>query len=87
MRHGVLDCWITTSWVSATHRSPAAGRHAPAWFREETMPEEIPEKSFREWLAEALAQDEKTWEALEEKVKTMRVKQGIPDEKKEPRDC
>jgi hypothetical protein len=37
------------------------------------MPEEIPEKSFREWLAEALAQDEKTWEALEEK--------------KEPRDC
>ena len=50
------------------------------------MPDEIPEKSFREWLAEALAQDEKTWEALEEKVKTMRIKQGI-DEKKEPRDC
>lgn len=51
------------------------------------MPEEIPEKSFREWLAEALAQDEKTWEALEEKVRTMRIKQGIVEEKKEPRDC
>ncbi|HEY8148588.1 MAG TPA: hypothetical protein VIK51_06755 [Vicinamibacteria bacterium] len=53
------------------------------------MPDEIPsdEKSYREWLAEALAQDEKTWEALEEKVKTMRLKQGLLDEKKEPRDC
>ena len=61
----------------------------PAWFREETtMPDEIPEeKSYREWLAEALAQDEKTWEALEEKVRTMRIKQGILEEKKEPRDC
>jgi hypothetical protein len=62
-------------------------RRAPAWFREEDMPEEIPEKSFREWLAEALAQDEKTWEALEEKVRTMRLKQGIVEDKKEPRDC
>jgi len=62
-------------------------RRAPAWFREEDMPEEIREKSFREWLAEALAQDEKTWEALEEKVRTMRLKQGIVEDKKEPRDC
>ena len=37
------------------------------------MPEEIPEKSFREWLAEALAQDEKTWEALEEKGLRCRI--------------
>jgi hypothetical protein len=52
------------------------------------MPDEIPEeKSYREWLAEALAQDEKTWEALEEKVRTMRLKQGILEEKKSPRDC
>lgn len=53
------------------------------------MPDEIPseEKSYREWLAEALAQDDKTWKALEEKVKTMRVKQGLQDDKKEPRDC
>jgi len=68
-------------------RSPAAPKRAPAWFREEDMPEEIPEKSFREWLAEALAQDEKTWEALEEKVRTMRIRQGIVEDKKEPRDC
>jgi hypothetical protein len=74
-------------------RQPAAlqrpERHVPAWFREETtMPDEIPEeKSYREWLAEALAQDEKTWEALEEKVRTMRIKQGVLEEKKEPRDC
>jgi hypothetical protein len=54
-----------------------------------TMPDEIPsdEKSYHEWLAEALAQDEKTWEALEEKVKTMRLKQGLLDKKKESRDC
>jgi hypothetical protein len=54
-----------------------------------TMPDEIrsDEKSYREWLAEALAQDEKTWEALEEKVKTMRLKQGHLDEKRGPRDC
>jgi hypothetical protein len=52
------------------------------------MPEEIPEeKSYREWLAEALAQDEKTWEALEEKVRTMRIKQGTVENKKESRDC
>ena len=51
------------------------------------MTEEIPEKTFREWLAEALAQDQKTWEALEAKVKTMRIKQGVLEEKKEPRDC
>jgi hypothetical protein len=54
----------------------------------ETMPDEIPEeKSYREWLAEALAQDARTWEALEEKVRTMRLKQGILEEKKAPRDC
>jgi hypothetical protein len=48
------------------------------------MSDAIPEeKSYREWLAEALAQDETTWAALEEKVRTMRLKQGLPDEEKE----
>jgi hypothetical protein len=58
------------------------------------MPDKISEeKSYREWLAEALAQDEKTWEALEEKVKTMRLKHGLIDDKprgeaaEDPRDC
>ena len=45
------------------------------------------EKSYRDWLAEALAQDEKTWQALEEKFKTMRGKQGSPAAEAEPQDC
>jgi hypothetical protein len=52
------------------------------------MPEEIPtDKSYREWLAEALAQDEKTWEALEEKVRSMRDKQDALAGVTPPRDC
>lgn len=49
------------------------------------------EKSYRDWLAEALAQDEKTWNVLEEKLRTIRLKQRDLDRPaarpKEPRDC
>jgi hypothetical protein len=40
------------------------------------MPDEIPtdEKSYHEWLTEALARDEATWAALEAKLKSLRVK-------------
>jgi hypothetical protein len=45
-----------------------------------------PEKSYRDWLTEALAHDEETWGALEQKLKGLRVKRaGEPP--KEPRDC
>ena len=52
------------------------------------MTKDIPtdEKSYHEWLTEALARDEETWKALEAKLETMRVKQDSGDKGK-PRDC
>ena len=52
------------------------------------MADETPstDKSYRDWLADALARDEQTWDALEEKLKTLRVKRG-EDAPKSPRDC
>jgi hypothetical protein len=52
------------------------------------MTKQIPtdEKSYHEWLTEALARDEQTWNALEAKLKSMRVKQDAGDKGK-PRDC
>ena len=38
------------------------------------MAEEAPsEKSFRDWLEEALARDQQTWDALEEKLEKIRT--------------
>jgi hypothetical protein len=52
------------------------------------MTKDIPtdEKSYHDWLTEALERDEQTWAALEAKLKTIRVKQGTGG-KDEPRDC
>ena len=55
------------------------------------MPKPIPtpedEKSYHDWLTEALARDEQTWAALEEKMKTLRGKRGDDGGKVPPRDC
>jgi hypothetical protein len=53
------------------------------------MPDKVTdEKSYHEWLTEALARDEQTWAALEAKLKTLRVRQAPGDDTKEPpRDC
>lgn len=50
------------------------------------MPDDIPpdEKSYRDWLAEALARDEQTWTALEEKLKTIRVRRDAVEAKRPP---
>jgi len=37
------------------------------------------EKSYHEWLTDALARDEQTWTALEEKLSRLRVKRGEKD--------
>jgi hypothetical protein len=52
------------------------------------MPEEnaSPEKSYRDWLADALARDEETWGALEQKLQTLRIKRA-DDPPKDSRDC
>ncbi len=44
------------------------------------------DKSYRDWLAEALAQDEKTWEALEAKLKALRGKHDAGGKKEPPRE-
>jgi hypothetical protein len=52
-----------------------------------TMAEETPktpEKSFRDWLADALAEDQQTWDALEEKLKKIKAAEGKPKAKPEP---
>jgi hypothetical protein len=53
-----------------------------------TMPEETPtpEKSYHDWLTEALERDEQTWGALEQKLESLRVKRGDAPPK-DPRDC
>lgn len=53
------------------------------------MADETPtdEKSYRDWLAEALARDEQTWAALEEKLKLLRVRRDNVDFKKKILDC
>jgi hypothetical protein len=54
------------------------------------MPDEVPtdEKSYHDWLTEALARDEQTWAALEAKLETLRVRRGPDaDDKERPRDC
>jgi len=46
------------------------------------------EKTFQEWLAEALAQDEETWAAVERQLRRLRLKQadgGLGED--EPRGC
>ena len=40
---------------------------------EEAEPEE---KSYHDWLAEALARDEETWAALERQLSRLRLKRG-----------
>jgi hypothetical protein len=54
------------------------------------MPDEsvTDEKSYHDWLTEALARDEQTWAALEAKLKSLRVRRdGDADRKERPRDC
>lgn len=53
------------------------------------MSNQIPtdEKSYHDWLTEALERDAQTWAALEAKFKTMRVKRGDDTAKDDPRDC
>jgi hypothetical protein len=55
------------------------------------MPKQIPtpadEKSYHDWLTEALARDAQTWEALEARMKPLRVKRGDDGGKVPPRDC
>jgi hypothetical protein len=55
-----------------------------------TMADEIAidEKSYHDWLTEALARDEATWAALEAKLKTLRVRRDPDADGSEvPRDC
>src|SRR5712691_894756 len=75
----VLPFRITTSWAAAPGRA-SRGRVGRAGVvpRMTTMPEETPspEKSYHDWLTEALERDEQTWGALEQKLESLRVKRG-----------
>jgi hypothetical protein len=54
------------------------------------MPEDhaADEKSYHDWLLEALARDEKTWAALEARMKSARTPHPAEaDAKDGPRDC
>lgn len=53
------------------------------------MPEKTPspEKSYRDWLADALARDEQTWGAVEQKLHALRLKRADEPPKDDPRDC
>jgi hypothetical protein len=42
------------------------------------------DKSYHEWLTEALARDEDTWTALEEKLSRLRVKREAAAPAEEP---
>ena len=44
------------------------------------MAEEGPtgDKTYRDWLREALEQDQQTWDALEQKLKKIKAAEGKP---------
>ena len=48
------------------------------------MPEDdalTEEKSYRDWLADALARDEETWTAVEQQLRRLRLKkEGLPED-------
>jgi len=50
---------------------------------EEKAPQQ--DKSYHEWLTEALERDEQTWTALEKKLNRLRVKREV-EERNERRD-
>jgi hypothetical protein len=53
------------------------------------MAEKTPtdEKTYHDWLTEALERDEQTWAALEQKLKLLRVRRDAGDAKKKILDC